>query len=570
MSISYLRKLLAAEALDGFIIPSWDEFQKEYPDLKNSYLKYFTNFTGSNGIAIIMEKRGVFFTDARYTIQAAQELDSSVFVVKDISELKSWCRENKLFRCGYSPALFTPKQLNNFSAMKLQAVADTFLQQAWPERPKVTESKIFAYPDKYAGSSYVERFAKVQAAIAKHNADYLISTAPECVCWLLGLRGMGQPYILTFDARMIIHQDTVMVFCDAVDEIKSKCRKHKNIEVYPLEEMSGLLSSMSGKLIYDEQTCAIDLHDQLQIKDIVGKIDPIYMIKACKTELEVQNAANVHIQDAIALCEFFAWLDEEIENGAHITEYAAGLELTKLRSQRDGYICDSFATICAFASNGAIMHYSASQDGCKIIDKTSLLLVDSGGHYYGGTTDVTRTMCFGTPTLEQVQRYTDVLKGNIGVSVTPFPRNAQCSNMDVLSRQYLWDHGLDYPHSTGHGVGNAISVHESPPRMHYRVSDEALHENMILSNEPGYYKEGHWGIRIEDLVYISSTEYSNFLRFEHLTMMPYERKMIDWDRISARELICLRLYYDQIRQTVLPHLKGRAERWCKRALTLPE
>lgn len=561
--ISQLRKLFRENDISSYLVPSFDEFQSEYVNAETSRLKYLTGFSGSYGIAIITDRDAILFTDSRYILQAQGEIAEGV-IVKNITELRNWCADNTEPIIGYDPNLFTPRQLEIFAKTKLRSIKGNLVDQIWGNRPPEKRSQPFVYQLKYAGSTIGERIAKLRSEIKKLGADYSISTDPACVCWLLGLRGQDQEHVMTFRSRMIVSESEIIVFSYVADAIL-KLVADQQVKSLELSQFEQYAHNLEGKIIIDAVSCSESIYNLLKNNTLQAKQDPIHLLKSCKTPVEIEGAKNAHIEDALSLYRFFAWLEEIVGQGVEITEYEAAERLSKFRSESQLYIADSFPAICGFEANGSIVHYRPNKTESKIIRNSSLILLDSGGHYLGGTTDITRTICLGTPTAEQKSYYTAVLKGNLALSMIKFPQRIRGSHLDVLARKYLWAGGGDYGHATGHGIGNVLSVHEGPQAISL-FNEVPLQPGMLLSNEPGYYKDGSWGIRIEDVMCVTSSIYPHFLQFEVISLVPYAANLIIWEEITKQEMEYLKSYYSKIAQEILPKLEGRAKEWCEREL----
>lgn len=562
--------------IDAYIIPTTDEYQNEYSPDENKRLEFITGFTGSNGFAIIARDKGYFYTDGRYLLQAREELDD-FYEIFDQSLLTSSrgrvsdCRDivtpnEKVeqapdvqlgfplddWRVGFNPKLLTPKQIDTFfKDLNLVPIEEDLVLDIWQDRPEGSSEKVFLYDEKYAGLRAADKIKKVREAIGDKHA---LITDITSICWLLNIRAKDIEFSPLLISRLIISQNKIMLFTDL-----SKIRQNLDfVEFHNEEEISDHLKSISSEIMIDPATCNIWLKN-LIIKPIDAP-NPIMEFQMIKEEAEIEGARKAHIEDAVALCEAFAW----IEKNPDISEYEIGEKLISFRKDGRHYVMDSFPSIVGFKERGAIIHYRATKDNALKTEGDGMLLIDSGGHYLGGTTDITRNIYFGNPTDEIKRHYTLVLKCHLALMSAKFKPGTSGKDLDIITRKPLKDEGLDYAHGTGHGVGNFLSVHEGSiisPR------GVVLKPGMILSNEPGYYKEGEYGIRIENLLYVRELE-SGMLGFENLTLMPYCHNLIDITLLNNYEIGLISSYYDTIKQIIIPLVSGDAKIWLEKELSV--
>ena len=624
-TISRLRALLTNHNIDGYIIPRTDEYQNEYTPECANRLEYMTGFNGSSGIAIITKDAKYFWTDGRYVLQAAKEVPDFTLCSRDFSEVGAdkilaqprhpgldpgssslsnviikelgprFHGDDGIVRIGYNPMLFTGPQLDMLSKkLELVPIDGDLIDQIWPSKPAAPKTNVYLYPLEYSGKEASVKLAEIKAVLSRHPGldpgpsslnkniilkntlekdgvikgldpgfrrddgfeSYLI-TSPDSICWLLNIRASDIEHVPVMLCYAIISHDKMTVFTD-ISRITEDVKKHLNfVEFRPTEDIFAALKS-AGKIQFDPSTCPIAfvniIHDKLEA------MNPCLIPKSCKNDTEIEYTKKGHIKDAVALCEGLAWTQKM----RGIREYDICLKLTELRAKQEGYVMDSFHTTAAFRENGAVIHYRPPSEDSKIIDNDGLLLIDSGGHYLGCTTDVTRVLALGKPTSEQKTRYTQVLKGHIALAMARFPDNTFGSNLDILTRQFLWNDGVDYAHGTGHGVSNMLSVHESPGGYIGQARTAVpMKAGMISSNEPGFYKNGEFGIRIENLMFTKPAVQKGFLEFEMLTLVPYARDLIDMDMMTDKEMGYLRNYYKKIRDRVLPLLSLEAKMWCE-------
>ena len=595
-----LRALFASHNIDGYIIPHSDEYQNEYTPDSAKRLRYITGFTGSSGIAVITKDNQYFWTDGRYKIQARKEVPDYVICDRDFadvaknettssSSLQSKARgshDNDTYKfqrsprsasgledddrgelddqikIGYNPMLFTAAQIASFSSkLTLIPITEDLVDSLWQHKPKLPDTKAYLYPIQYAGMDAASKLKIVRQNFV-NQAKYALITEPDCICWLLNIRGGDIESVPMILGYMMISQDDAICFTDISKIIPAIKTALPFVQFKPQEEIFDMLKSTKNSTLFDPVFCSLGFQNLIHNK--IEGINPCLLPKACKNPVEIECMKQGHIKDAVALCTGLAW----VQNHRGITEHDVSLKLTELRSKQEGYVMNSFDTIAGFRENGASIHYRADTHGSKIIEGDGMLLVDSGGHYWGCTTDVTRVLLFGRPTDEQKRRYTQVLKGHIALESICVPVGTIGGTLDVCARQYLWEDGVDYIHGTGHGVGNMLSVHEYPRYIWSARSNVALQEGMVVSDEPGFYKEGEFGIRIENMLYVKKSQHNGFLECEMLTLVPYAKDLIDMEMMTFKEMAYLREYYQRIREDVLPLLEDEAREWCEYQMAL--
>jgi Xaa-Pro aminopeptidase len=491
-------------------------------------LEWLTGFTGSNGIAVILSDKAALFTDGRYLLQAAQEVDNALYKIFDMSthSLVEYAGELVI---GYDPFLHSSSQISNFKNSK---PCPNLIDIIWLNQPARPTTPIFQYPEKFAGQKAEEKIKLIAQKLVEQNVDACLITELDSICWLLNVRANDVPYNPIMLAYAIIHREgRVDVFSDREPYL-------------PMAELGQYLDQLQGKkVLVDPRTAPIWFENKL--KNIIKGDNPCILPKACKNNVEVAMAKEIHAIDGVALSRFLYWLDS---NQLEISELDVADKLLELRQQNSAFIYPSFATIAGFAEHGAIIHYHPTTKTNKIISGNGLLLVDSGGQYYGGTTDVTRTIAIGEPTEEQKYYFTLVLKGHLKLAMARVPKNTTGAQLDLLARNALWNQGADYPHGTGHGVGNCLNVHEGPQSISRNAHDVKLKPGMIFSNEPGYYKEGEYGIRIESLLVVE--EDGEFNKFHTLTLAPIDPNLIRWELLDYFEKKWLYDYHLAIAKTL--------------------
>ena len=534
LKIDKLREQLKTYNLDAFLIPSNDEFQSEYvPDYANN-LKSLIGFTGSNGELLITYNAIVFFTDGRYLLQAKQELLTNIKIL-DIANI----HDNEFIsgNIGFDPKLYTKSQISRYLNCNLIPCDNLISLEAKPK-----PSEIFNYKLKYAGESSIQKLQTLQTYLKQNNLDAIIITDSAIICWLLNVRAHDvacNPILLSY---AIYHNDGKFeLFSNHKDSL-------------PLTDFSKHLKLLENKKIQlDPDSASIWVSNHF--KSPIYKQDPCIIAKACKNKTEINQAKRIHVIDGSALTKLLYWLDKN----PLMTELSLAEKLLEFRSKHPDFLYPSFPTIAGFASNGAIIHYQPKENTNKPLTGDGLLLLDSGGQYFGGTTDITRVIPIGKPTYEQKHNFTLVLKGHIALATAIFPQGTSGGNLDILARQFLLKEGKDYAHGTGHGVGSCLSVHEGPQRISH-FSCQALKEGMILSNEPGYYKNGEYGIRIENLMLVVKLANGN-LGFETLSLAPIDKRLILTKLLSKEEKNWLNKYHAKIYKKLSPNLNNQEANW---------
>ena len=555
--IKILREKFKEYKIDGYIVPKNDEFFSEYA-IKDR-LKTISNFSGSAGLAIILKKTNYLFVDGRYTIQAKQQSGNQFKIIEIHKHLPRSIIKN--LKLGFDPTLFTKKILNvNFgNSLKFISIKNNLIDEIY--KNKVSQRKMFySLTDKSVGESHKSKINKIHNILRLKKADYLFISSPENVAWLMNIRGYDSPTSPIPNSRLIVDKNK-KIFLIVDKKIATKIikeRKLKSNQIINPKKFEELIKKLNGsKFIIDGLSCSI-LNEEI-IKSnfkIIDKVDPCYKLKSIKNSTEIKNTINAHIEDGLALTKFIYWIKNV--NKKKITEIDAKNKLQKFRELNNNYLFPSFETIAGAGSNGAIVHYRVSKKSNKIINKNDLFLCDSGGQYNFGTTDVTRTICFSKPKKSIKDVFTKVLKGHIAVYQTNLKKDNTGKKIDIRARQFLKKDGLDYAHGTGHGVGFFLNVHEGPQSIS-KFNSIKLKEGMILSNEPGYYKKGHYGIRIENLVYIKKNKGNLF--FKNLTLAPIEKDLINYDLLNNNEKDYLFKYHLKIYSTFSKFLNLNERKW---------
>ena len=579
--LSALRAVLKSSGLNGFIVPKADEFQNEYVPAYADRLAWLTGFTGSAGCAVVLEDRAVLLADSRYTLQAKAQAGETLYAVELAPKTTpaTWLAANAPQGAviGFDPALYTLagiKPLRDEAAkkgFKLKPVRSNPIDRIWKNRPAPRHAPIFLQDETFAGESAASKLGRVQKAVQENGATGLLVCAPDEAAWLFNIRGhdivhtplplvrayvpaAGDPVIFTSPGHITPENE------EAVGQLA---------RIADLASLSKVLPGLAGpgaRVMIEPARTTLTVAAALNRSraKAIERPSPCAQLKAKKNGIELQGARKAHLRDGAALCRFLAWLDAEAPSGA-VDELAASDRLEQFRRETNLLEDLSFDTISGAGSNGAIVHYRATPETNKKLLPGTLYLIDSGAQYRDGTTDVTRTVAIGEPAPEMRRHYTLVLKGHIGIATARFPEGTRGVDIDAFARRALWQAGLDYGHGTGHGIGSYLSVHEGPQSIS-RNGMVALEPGMIVSNEPGYYREGHYGIRLENLCAVTGPEAveggeTPMLGFETLTLAPFDRRLIVADMLTADELEWLNGYHARVRDELSPQLAGGALRW---------
>ncbi len=579
-----LRAELERQGLDGLIVPHEDEHQNEYLPDANERLAWVSGFTGSAGAAVILKDRAAIFTDGRYTVQVRDQVDPAHFEYLDLVDggppafIEGAAKGAVI---GYDPRLHSPTSLEYLkraagkAGATLKPVETNPIDLAWAnDRPGQPKAPVVPHPENYSGESSESKRRRVGEMVAAAGADVALLTAPASIAWLFNVRGgdvirtplpIGQA-LLDKDghARLFLDPDKV------TDGLQAWLGNEVALQA-PVALPAALDALADKAVMVDPAQSSAWYFDRLGDAKarVVRGMDPCTLPRSAKNEVEIEGARQAHIRDGAALSNFLHWVATEAQDS--LPDEAEVVRVLEGFREATGQLKDlSFDTIAGAGPNGALPHYRPVRRTIRRVEEGSLLLVDGGGQYLDGTTDVTRTMAIGEPTAEQKDRFTRVLKGHIALSVVRFPAGTTGSQLDALARLPLWMAGLDYDHGTGHGVGSYLGVHEGPQRIAKMPNTQALLPGMILSNEPGFYKEGHWGIRIENLQVVTAAEPipggdRPMLGFETLTMAPIDRRLISVDLLTTDERAWMDAYHAEVLVKVGPLMQGEARDWLEQA-----
>ena len=581
-----LRLELLRLDLTGFIVPPADEYQNADVPACAERLAWLTGFTGSAGSAIVLEQEAAMFVDGRYTIQVADQVDEQDFTFNHSSEhppatwLEYHVRPSN--RIGYDPRLHTPKDLERYQKACERAEAQLIpcspnpIDRVWREQPALPMGVIQPHLLEFSGKSSQEKREELAKHFRDDGIDAAVMSAPDSIAWLLNIRGSDVSHTpLPLCQAILYATGRVVVFVDS-QKVSSGLASHlgSDVSLERTEAFEGGLQQLGKqgqRVLCDPMKTNSWIFSTLTTHGahLVHAADPCSLPKACKNSVEIQGAYAAHERDGVAVCQFLAWLDRESPSG-RVTELQASAYLDDRRKQQVMWEDASFPTISGAGANGAIVHYRSTPETNRVLESGTLYLVDSGGQYLDGTTDITRTVVIGKPTAEHCERYTRVLQGHIALAMATFPEGTTGSQLDVLARAPLWAMGLDYDHGTGHGVGSYLGVHEGPQRISKSASDVALKLGMIVSNEPGYYKTGAYGIRIENLVVVQQAEKvkdsnRSFLEFETLTVVPFDRRLIDVGLLSTSEKSWVDRYHARVRKCLEDKVDSETRAWLEQA-----
>jgi Xaa-Pro aminopeptidase len=581
-----LRELMAQARLDAVLVPRADEHQGEYVAPCAERLAWLTGFTGSSGLAVVARKAAVVFVDGRYVVQAQAQLDARSFETLQVPQAKphEWliAKVGSGAVVGFDPWLHTPAMIEEQEKLleprgiKLKPLARNPIDRIWGRaRPAPPRAAVTPYPVKYAGKPAEQKLAELQAQLRAEGEDLVVLTLPDSIAWLLNIRGSDvahNPVALAF--ALVPASGKAELFIDPA-KLGGEARAHlakiaKISAPGTLKPRLAALKATRKRVRLDAGSAAFALLRALK----GGKVrvhraaDPCLLPKARKNATEIEGARIAHKRDGAAVVRFLAWLDREAGSG-RVDEIAASQRLEAIRSETQALKEISFDTISGAGSNGAIVHYRVTTATNRTLKPGELYLVDSGAQYLEGTTDITRTVAIGKPTREMQERFTLVLKGHIGVATARFPKGTRGVDLDPFARRALWEAGLDFDHGTGHGVGAYLSVHEGPQSISKR-GFVALEPGMIISNEPGYYKQGAYGIRIENLVLVTeprkvSGGERELMSFETLTLAPIDRRLVLAEMLTPAELDWLNAYHARVREIIGPELGPEDRAWLERA-----
>ncbi|XP_037780041.1 xaa-Pro aminopeptidase 1-like isoform X2 [Penaeus monodon] len=588
--VANLREEMDKYNLTAYIIPSGDEHQSEYVAKADERRKYISGFSGSSGLALVTLSAQALWTDGRYFLQAEDELDCAWIIMKEglegVPTVLEWLKELPMgATVGADPRLIGAQTWQSYAeelegvGIDMLGIGTNLVDVIWEEdgRPPYVQDPVFVHEIEFAGKSWQDKVADVRGEMSAAEADVLVLTALDEVAWLLNLRGSDIPYNPVFRAYVAISTSSVDLFLpeskttESVEEHLSvnECSEQQCVTIHDYASILDYLKDSPAEKIMVPGSYAYSggasyaIYSAVEESARVTSTSPVLLMKARKNEVEIAGMKNAHLKDAVALCDFLRFLEKEITAGANVwTEISAATELRSFRAAQEDFVGLSFASISAYSSNGAVIHYEPTDATDRQIGTGSLFLLDSGAQYKDGTTDVTRTMHYGEPTDEQIEAYTRVLAGHVDLASVVFPEGTTDTRLDVLARRHLYEIGLDYRHGTGHGIGMFLGVHES--------LSPAYEPGYFDSNEPGFYKDNEYGIRLENImVTVRKTTPYTFdkpsLGFEPVTLVPFERKLINETLLSRKQCEWLNNYHATVLQLVGDELnaqgKGESYEW---------
>lgn len=577
--LAALRARLAAEGLSGFLVPRADAHQGEYVAAHDERLSWLTGFTGSAGFAVVLPEVAGVFVDGRYRLQVRAQVELAVFTPVDWPEVQPgpWIAQNLAEGVvGFDPWLHTAEEIGRIEAALAGGAVilkphGNLVDAVWPDQPAPPMGAAFVHPEALAGESSLAKRTRLAEGLRAAGQRAAVITLPDSLCWLLNLRGADVPRNPVLHGFAVLHDDArVTLYAEPAKfgpEVRAALDDH--VTIRPPSAFVPGLHSLAGPVRVDRSAAPLAVSQELEEAGVavVWGDDPCRLPKACKTAAELAGTREAHLRDGAAVARFLHWLEEAAPRGG-LTEIAVVKALEGFRRETNALHDLSFDTICGAGPHGAIIHYRVTEATDRPVRPGELLLVDSGAQYRDGTTDITRTMAVGEVGPEEKLCYTRVLQGMIALSRARFPRGIAGRDLDALARAPLWREGFDYDHGTGHGVGAFLSVHEGPQRIS-RLSEVPLAAGMILSNEPGYYRAGAFGIRLENLIVVEEApplgDNRPQFRFETLTFAPFERRLILADLLSPGERAWLDAYHAEVLAKIGPRVEGPARAWLARA-----
>ncbi|TAJ12030.1 aminopeptidase P family protein [Marinilabiliaceae bacterium JC017] len=577
-----LRLRMATMGVDAYVVTSADPHLSEYPASHWKFREWLSGFTGSAGTVVILAEEAGLWTDSRYFLQAEEQLqDSGIKLFKSgepgVPDYKEWISENLnagsvVAIDGKTVSLAEQREMKEaFKKNDIRLDYKVFLQdEIWEGREAIPEDAIFELPVEYTGLSRKEKIEQVRAEMKKKHCTHYVVSALDEVAWLLNLRGQDVKYNPIFHSYLVISQNQVSLFIDPhkVTSSIGKQLANEDIKIFLYVDFYNFLKDMPplAKVYLDPQKTNTIIYNTLPSQSEKAEgLSIITRLKAIKNDTEIANFKKAMKKDGVAMVKFLYWLDRSVGN-ADITELSATAKLRSFRAQQENFKGDSFNTISGYASNGAIVHYAASSESDRKLEPKSFLLLDSGGQYLEGTTDITRTIPLGTLTDEEKTDFTLVLKGHIALAKAYFPKGTRGVQLDILARQALWNYGLNYGHGTGHGIGHFLCVHEGPQSIRPQDNGIAVDAGMITSNEPGVYRKDKHGIRIENLILTTrdkETEFGEFLKFETLTLCPIDQRAIKAELLTNEEKQWINQYHQEVFDALSAALDAEEGAWLK-------
>ncbi|MEK2428385.1 aminopeptidase P family protein [Vibrio parahaemolyticus] len=584
--VNAIREWLAQHNIDALLISHEDEYLGEYVPAHNERLHWLTGFTGSAGAAVITQDKAAIFVDGRYTVQVTKQVPNELFEYRHLIEEPAldWIQDNLTANASvaidprmHSSAWLDMAQAKLAGKLELNILSSNPIDALWHDRPAPVVSDVRLMPTEAVGQSSESKRKEIAQLVTKAGADSAVITALDSICWLLNVRGLDVSRLPVLLSHAILHADSSVEYFLDPARLPAEFAAHvgTGVTVHHPEALQSRFEAMSGKKVLLDPAISnawFKLVLQNAGASVIAAADPCLMPKAAKNEVEIAGMKACHIRDGVAMSKFLCWLDAEVAAGNLHDEATLADRLEAFRKEDPTLMDLSFDTISAAGGNAAMCHYNhENQPEPGKLELNTLYLVDSGGQYLDGTTDITRTIAIGQPSAEMIKQFTLALKGHIGVARARFPKGTRGYQIDTLARQHLWAEGYDYDHGTGHGVGHFLSVHEGPASISKKQIDVPLTEGMVLSNEPGYYRADAFGIRIENLELVVETPTNGdfpVLSFESLTRCPIDKRNINVDMLTRPELAWLNDYHQKVWEQISPLVEGEVKEWLREA-TLP-
>ena len=582
-----LRSLMKKNKIKAYLVPSTDPHQSEYVPVMWERRKWLSGFTGSAGdLAITLKKTGLW-TDSRYFLQAEQQLQGSgidlfKIGIPGVPTIPQWLKKELKAedKVGFDPRLFSYNETQKLKSflkewrIKLTPIEKNLIDNIWQDQPPFPKNQIKPHPKKYAGRSIEEKLEMLRQQMKEEKVKAHILTTLDSIAWVFNIRGTDVEFNPVVIAYAIITPKKAMLFTD-MEKITRAVRRHlgETVQVYDYDDFRKQLKKLAKselKVWLDPNSVSYWIVDILKKDcDLFFKESPVTRLKALKNKTEITGAKAAHIRDGVAMVKFLHWLERTVPQGG-LTEISASQKLEEFRQELDLYQGPSFETIAGYQEHGAIVHYASTPQTDVELKPRGIFLIDSGGQYLDGTTDITRTIAMGKPTAEQKDRFTRILKGHISLAMTRFPRGTAGNQLDTIARKPLWDINQNYGHGTGHGIGAYLNVHEGPQAIsYYRGLGVPLEPGMIISNEPGYYKTGEYGMRVENLIVVvedkNGKTTNDFYSFETISFCPIDLNLIDKNLLSARELGWLNSYHKKVKELLSPYLNKDEKEWLTKA-----
>jgi Xaa-Pro aminopeptidase len=586
--ITALRQLMKSQRIHAYVIPSGDAHMSEYVPTFWRRREWISGFTGSAGEVVVTHQKSALWTDGRYFLQAEAQLAGSGVALMRLGipgtpTIPVWLAKNLKagMRVGVDPRLLSVGQYHKLKgeladhAIELVGIEENLIDELWTDRPAAPDGPIQVHPVAYAGERFQDKLKRVRRAMAEGGAGAHVVAALDCIAWLFNVRGSDVAHNPVVIAYAIITRNRAVLFTD-LNKVTPELRRvfGASVEIRDYDKFRAALLGVAkneGPVWIDPSTTNYWIAGLLSSKArLIMKESPIVAFKGAKNKVEIRGARNAHVRDGVAMVRFLYWLDQALGE-EKVTELTVADKLCELRSKSKMFRGESFETIAGYAAHGAIIHYSATPETDVQLRRKGLFLIDSGGQYVDGTTDITRTIALSAPNAEQKDAFTRVLKGHIQIALASFPEGTSGRQLDTLARKALWEVGRDYGHGTGHGVGSYLSVHEGPHSISpTRDTGVPLVPGMVCSNEPGYYKAGEWGIRTENLIYVvgdkeKSRNGKPFYTFENLTLCPIDTRLIDTRLMSPAEIRYLNAYHARVKKTLSRFLSTKEAAWLSKA-----